>query len=330
MSQSAFTYGPAAITDDEVYTLSRYVQDMSSDIVFKANPLLKHLMKNKRDDEEGGNEFLVPLEISETESVGAYADSDTLNVAEQEIGTIARFGRFSYYGAITLSRNQMIRNKGPNKREDYLMRRTKNSLKALKKDLWQDLWATSKAEAIDVDPLPLMAASGGTVGGIDSSVFTVWDTNDVASGPFTTQGIDDMRTQVYNMSDSTEDMPDAHFTTQEIYEAYEAEGTGLIIFDRGGVRTGESVRDRMDLGFQGLDFQGAPIKFDKQCVTESFYSINSEHIFMCTDPNDDFVLLPPVRARDGFVETMLYSWTGDLCADNRFEGIARLTALTTS
>ncbi len=318
-----YQYGPTDLNDDDVASAAIYLQNEAEDQVFGPNPLLQRLMENPH-RQDGGLEIVVPLEIEESAAVGSYTAHQEVNVDPQEILTSAAYQWRYYFGAITVSRPELRKNAGE-RRLNLLQTKIKNALKSLKTDLNRDLWATVKADADDVEPLPIYSAPGNTVGQINDATFAFWAPISTASGAFATQGVNDMRTLYHDLSNQLSEAPTDTVVTQDIYEAYEEEGVGLLQLDN---NTGGEKARSMDLSFTHLMFKENPFYWDDEAPAGQVNMFNNAKLMLAIDSGDEFILGEFVKARNALVQTAIFTVALNLVTVERARQ-GRLTAVTT-
>jgi hypothetical protein len=303
---AAINYGPANFGDDLTAGLQVYFDKTAADNVFGPNPLLKYLTEDAW-REEGGVSIRVPLEIATSSAVGSYSPYETLNVTPQQNFTTGNYPWRDYYATVTISHQEMRQNAGP-KVFPLLQARARNAMASLRRQVWTDLWATSKVKATDIDPLPLLVDDTGTVGEVDGAVYAFWRSQDITSGPFTTQGVSDMRRLFDSTSNELDDPPTVSFTTQTVYELYEAETIKILRL---------APARNADLSFQHLLLRGIPVMWDSKCPSGQLYMLNTRSTKLALDSGDEFTVGKFIEARDAKVMTSIITLRTNLITSIR-------------
>ena len=171
----------------------------------------------------------------------------------------------------------------------------------------------------EFEPLSALIDSTGTVGGLAQSSNSWWASTETASGSFASQGLSDMRTLFNTISaDGSSDHPDAIFSTQSVFEFYEA----LL-------EPKERIMNTMmaDAGIRNLEFKGIPFTYDQYCDSGILYMLNSKYLSLVIDDASDFVTTEFVRPTNQDAKTAAILFMGLTSLSNRRRQ-GKLTGIT--
>lgn len=155
--------------------------------------------------------------------------------------------------------------------------------------------------------LQAIVSTTTTLGGLNPTTYTWWQSTVTSGGSFAAQGVSDMRT-TYNSLSYGNDKPDFIVTDQTTFEYYEA---ALQPQER-YVNTKAA-----DAGFMNLTFKGVPITFDRDCTSGYMYMLNSRYLSFTTHRDADFSTGPFVTPVGQDVSTAMILFQGNLTTNNR-------------
>ena len=166
----------------------------------------------------------------------------------------------------------------------------------------------------DLTGLSAMVAATGTYGGINSSLYTWWQSFvDSSSNAIT---LAEMRTLFNTPTVGGRDHPDLIVTTQAIFETYE----GLLtnVADLAFMTTpSEGVKKMGDGGFQTLGFKGVPIVWDELCNSGYIYFLNTEHMKLVVHEDANFKVGEFIKPGDQDAKVSQILFMGNLTCDRR-------------
>ena len=113
---------------------------------------------------------------------------------------------------------------------------------------------------------------------------------------------------MYNGLRIAKSHPDFIFTTQAVYEAYEALAAPNIRFE-GTMKA--------DLGFETVAFRGAAVLFDADAPASEMYFLNSKHLMFVKHRDAWLKMLPFARPVNQDAKTALVISMGELVTDVR-------------
>jgi|TARA_R100000656_G_scaffold40686_2_gene33905 hypothetical protein len=297
-------------------TLAIYRTKMQ-DQIFDVYPLLSYLngklgvavngRKLKR-VESGGESVVEPLLYEENSTAGSYSRYDQLDTTPQDEFTIARYDWKQYSASITIDGLSERSNMGKFSVVNLLKAKTRATELALRKTLSAGAWGDGTDNGSKTfGGLALAMSTSSTLGGIAPATNTWWKASVTTGGSFAAQGLTDMRT-VFNTLSFGNDKPDIIFTTQSIYEFYEA-----------AVQPIQRVQNTKvaDLGFQNFTYKGVPFMFDRDCTSGEMHFLNSEYINYVVHKDADMKTTPFVKPTNQDARTAQILLQGNITYNNR-------------
>lgn len=271
--------GNANYTTILTTTLANY-RNQLTDNIFKDRPLSNWLMSKGRTRMLSGGEKIVEQLIYAQGQAGSYADYDQIAIAAQGGLTAAEFAWRQLYATIAISGIEELKNSGKEALIDLLKAKVMQAEETLKDNvnamLFGDGTGNSNKEWFGLKSHISGLDSGGVrvgtanLGGIDGATDTFWNSIIAGDsvGTATALTLQTLATP-YNSSSKGNDKIDAMFTTQTLFEGYEA----LLL---PSVRRSEAKS--ADAGFDNLLFKGKPLFYDADCAAGSIYGINSKYL----------------------------------------------------
>jgi hypothetical protein len=261
-------------------TLSNYRKQLT-DNVFGDRPLSAWLMSKKRTRMLSGGTTIVEPLIYAGGQAGAYSGYDQINIVPQDGLTAAEFTWKQIFATIAISGLEEAQNNGKEAFINLLDAKVMQAEETLKASLNEMLFGDGTADSgkvfLGLDALisgvdaDLAAVGTQSVGGIDGAVAGNEYWNSVIAGTVATPTVLTLAelTTPYNSASKGNDRPDVIFTTQELFEAYEA----LLL---PSVR--RSHKKSADAGFENLMFRGVPMFYDDDCTDGEIYGVNSKYL----------------------------------------------------
>lgn len=256
-------------------TLNNYRKQLT-DNIFADRPLSRWLMEKKRTRMLAGGVKIVEPLIYASGSSGAYSGYDQITITPQTGLTAAEYDWRQLYATIAISGIEEAQNNGKeaiiNLLEAKIMQAEETLKDSVNVMLYGDGTGTSNKEWLGLEALIGDATTAvTTVGNIDATAQAYWRSY-VAYGavPGTPEAITLAKMgAAYNGSSKGNDVIDAIFTTQGVFETYEA----LL---QPNVRY-QDVKSA-NAGFTNLMFKGAPVFWDADCPANRMFGINSKYL----------------------------------------------------
>jgi hypothetical protein len=297
-------------------TLANY-RNKLVDNIFDTFPLLSwlngQLGQSMRGDSRkrviSGGESIVEQLLYETNSTaGSYSGAEVLDTTLQDGMTIARYNWKQYAASIGITGLEKRSNQSDEQLINLLEAKVNQSTMSLRDQLSQGAWSDGTGNSSkDLTGIQALVSATASVGGLAPGTYDWWKSTITSSGSFAAQGLSDMRS-TYNTITFGNDKPDAIFTTQAVFEAYEASLQPQERYQNTTVANS---------GFANLTFKGIPVLFDRDCPSGSMYFLNSKYINLVVHRDADMTTGPFVTPNDQDVSTAQILFQGNMTVNNR-------------
>ena len=297
-------------------TLANYRKQLT-DNVFTARPLTYALMEKGRIRMlNGGTKIVEPLIYGQNSTVASYSGYDSLSLTPQEGISAAEFEWKQYAASIAISGIEEAKNNGEQEIINLLEAKIMQAEESMRESFNQMFFADGTGNSSkDWNGLGNLVESGNTVGGIDSSTYTWWQSQEENTATALTLA---QMSSMYNSVSVGNDHPDTLLTTQTLFEKYEA----LL---QPNLRYTDTKT--ADAGFQNLLFKAAPVMYDVHCTAGVFYFLNSKYITLVGHSNKWFSQTEFIKPEDTDARYALIMCYGNLTVRNRAKQ-GKLTAKT--
>jgi hypothetical protein len=287
-------------------TLAEY-GNVLTDNIYNANVLLG-ILKNNKKIVDGGGSIVEPIIKEEQDNGGFYLGADVLNTTQSHTTTLVEFRWQNLYEPIVINRDEERSNSGSShKIVDLVRTKIMLSEKAMAKRLEQAL-STPVAEANNLIDLETLVNTG-TLGTINGTTDTFWQSTVTASGTFATQGLTDMTTATYAVSSSSsDDLPTHYITTSSIFQAFEATRLPVVRY---------SDTATANAGFQNLLFKTKPVVYGNYIGSGLMFGINTNYLMLNVDSESDFITTDFVQSHNQTLKAAYIIWRGNLITNNR-------------
>jgi hypothetical protein len=319
--ETLFSWGPAGSVGALIATTqeNRDIKELQ-DAVFSRLTLFDWLSKKNRVRRGGGTSIIVPLRISKNTTAASYSNYGVINTAPQDNETAAQFLYKQYAASISLSgKEERVQNKGKYEVMDLVKTKITDAEMALNDKLNTDLFAASPASQ-DIGSLVTSIDATSTIGQINSTTYSFWQSTNTTSGSFSAQGLADMRTLWNTLSQrNPSSVPDLLLTTPTIHGYYEASLQAQQRYMPDNT-TGNA-------SFNKLMFKSSPVDMDAQCTSGVMYFLNSEVMELVIDPDTDFKMTEWVKPVDQDAKVAQYLVALELVIRNRRK-LGKLNTIT--
>jgi hypothetical protein len=283
----------AAQLDELIATTFDKVRPVLADQITVELPLLAWLNSKARVTEDGGLTLRRPVLFAFNDTVGTYSGYDLIDTTPQDGFGYAEYDWKQYAGSVTISGRDELLNAGTSRIVNLLQAKVEQLRVSVEDDMNSMLWTDATTEGNsgkDFLSVPMIVGDGTTTG---------------ATGKTTLGGIDnDSDGQSWWRSKIT----DGLFTTQAVYEAYEALATPNIRFES---------TPMAELGFDSISFRGAEVIFDNDCPSAEFYFLNSQYLEFCRHSQRWAEMSPFRQPVNQDAKTALVLFMGELLTDVR-------------
>ncbi|MCL1587016.1 MAG: phage major capsid protein [Actinomycetia bacterium] len=236
-------------------TLEKYLEKAFQEQIFTSRVLLWILKSSGRIlNADGGVSLLEPILTDSAPNVGSYADYDVFATDPNKGFGMAEFNWRQFYGLIHISGIEQAMNMGEAAVINLLQARVSQLEETMGEEINKQLFSNGAGNSgKDFDGLALLIDAASTVGGIDRTTDTYWQSK-VTTGVGLTAGLIAAMRTMYNDVSEGNDHPTNLLTVQSVYENYENLLQPQIRY---------TDTKMADAGFQNLLFKGAPIAWDR-------------------------------------------------------------------
>jgi len=297
-------------------TLANYRAQLT-DNVFTARPLTYKLMEKGRIRMlNGGTKIVEPLIYGTNDTVGSYSGYDSIALTPQTGISAAEYEWKQYAASISISGIEEAKNNGEQEIINLLEAKIMQAEESLREGFNQMFFSGGTGNSNkDWNGLGNLVESGNTVGGIDSSTYTWWQSYEENTATALTLA---QMSTAYNSVSVGNDHPDVLLTTQTLFEKYEA----LL---QPQLRYTDTAT--ADAGFQNLLFKAAPVMYDEHCTSGVFFFLNSKYLTLVGHSGKWFQQTEFIRPEDLDARYALIMCYGNLTVRNRAKQ-GKLTAKT--
>lgn len=284
------------------------------DNIFDSNPLLKRAKSKFYRKLDGGERVIVPLNYATNSASGWYQGADTLSTVEAEEISAAEYTWKQLYAKITITRSDELKNSGDAAKLNMLKEKVKIAEKTMADTLGTGLYSDGTT-AKSIVGLRDICATDQTVGGIDQSSYSWWQSN--VDSSTNTQTIAAMQA-VFNDCAIDSEVPSVILTTRTEFNDYYA----LLQANQRFIDA-----DTAKGGFQSLMFNGKPVIADSHCPSGHMFFLNEDHLHLFVHKDEDFRMEKFQSPINQNVKVGGVFWMGALgSSNNRLHGVQ--TALT--
>jgi len=315
MADTLFTHGPTNVTSLLATTIENRRKGIQ-DAIFDEIPTLK-LLKDKGAIVEGGASIVIPLLYEQNSTAQFYSGYDQLNITPQEGHTTAQYKWKEAAVSISVNnREENIQNVGPSAVESLVDAKVKQATMSLKDLLNRRLYAASPA-ADDIGSLVTTIDATSSIGDINSTTYSWWQSDADASGSFAGQGRSDMLA-LWNALVVEGAKPDMLITTPTVHAYYEG---SLIPQQR------YESNSSGNASFRELMFKTAPVVFDNDATSGVMYFIDSRHLQLYVSSGNNMKMTEWVKPANQTARVAQLLMACELVANNR-RRLGKLTGIT--
>ena len=321
MADTLFTWGPANVATLLTTTMENRDIKEVQDAVFSKQVLLDYLQKKNKVSRNGGASIIVPIRQSANSTSGFYDGYGTITTTPQDNETAAQFTWKQAAASVSISgRESRIQNNGKYAVIDLVKQKIKYAEAALRNTITVGLFAAAPAST-EVGSLVTSIDATSTIGDINSTTYSFWQSTSTASGSFAAQGLSDMRTLWNTLEQRSMDTPtptDLILTTASVYNFYEGALQAQQRFTTSSEANGS---------FEKLKFRSAPVVYDSQATSGVAYFLNSECMELDINTNTDFIMTEWVKPSNQDARVAQFLVALELVIKNRRK-LGKLTGIT--
>jgi len=314
-----------ALTYDNITAITRkYWLKQFPQLIYDQSPLFKKLSA-KGTKPESGSSIMQPVMYAGLNG-GAYSPFDTFDISGKEIITAANFNWKYYQVSIVLSRDELLKNAGPEGVKKVMDAKMKMARNTMVENLSSAALAfgangsSDSGEALHSLDNMLEDASGSlsapqdTYGGIDKSLHTWWAGKTIDGGAADDGPVWSTMNLLWASIVDGSEHPDlglmhpssiaSYMANQQTYQRY-------------------MHQDSLDAGFMTAQFNGIPIMGDRHVsgasstTTENrIYLLDTEYIDLIVHRDENFRLEPFAKPVDQAVIVGHIMWAGELTSSD--------------
>lgn len=290
-------------------TMEKYISTFE-DVIFTSKPLL-YVITNFGNVEtlDGGTQINQPLMYAELGNQGSFSGADTFLTEDDEGLTAAVFNWKNYYGAIKLNNDELAKNSGTS----AVLRIMENEIKRAELSISEELDRLffldgSGNSGKDFTGLAAMVDDDSTYGGIVPASNPWWaSTVDTNAYDLSSEGFSQLRSAYLTVSEGN-DFPTNILTTQTLYASIDA------LFEQRQRFMDPQVANQ---GFVTIQFENAPVMFDRNTPSGYIYILNMKYITLYKLGSDWFKMSDWLEPINQDVRVKKIILRGELTCSNR-------------
>lgn len=312
---------PNAVFTEMVSTTFRKHRKEFRDNVSKNNAFLAYLDKgNHKRNEDGGLSIVEPLDYASNGTYQRYSGYDVLNIGASDVLSSAEFQWRNIAISVVANGTDLRNNSGTSRIINLAKARMKNAMRTFKNNFSNDVYSdgtlTNQINGLQA----LVSDTGtGTVGGIDSSVYTFWK-NVVQSFAAPLQGggaviassntIEAQMLQLWLALTRGDDKPDVIIADANYFTFYETSQVSIKRYTDAGEAKG---------GFAKLKYKTADVIYDggSGIPTNHMYFLNMDYLNLVAHKDADMTELSNQQPYNQDASVIPIIWQGNLTLGNR-------------
>lgn len=319
---------PNAVFTELVSTTFRKHRKTVVDNVSNHNALCNRLMKKgQHRREDGGLTIVTPLDYAENGTYQRYSGYDVLNISASDVISAAEYQWRQIAINVVASGRELRINSGGPKIINLVKARVKNAMRTFKNNFSVDLYSDGTlSNQINGLQALVSDAGTGTVGGIDSSVFTFWK-NIVQSAAAPLQGggaivpsastIESLMLPLWLELTRGDDQPDLILSSNDYFTFFENSQTSLKRYN---------TDDSVSAGFVSLKYKKADVIFDGGSGIPSahMYFLNTDYLGLCAHTQADLTVMDEMRPYNQDAAVIPILWMGNMeCSNRSLQGVLK-------
>lgn len=312
---------PNAVFTELVTTTFRKHRKEVRDQISKNNALLARLEKggNKR-TEDGGLSIVEPLDYAQNGTYQRFSGYDVLNIGASDVLSAAEYQWRQIAISVVASGLELRNNSGSSRIINLVKSRMKNAIRTFKNNFSVDVYSDGTlANQINGLQALVADAGAGTVGGIDSAVWTFWK-NQVQSAAAPLQGggaivmspatIEALMLPLWLALTRGDDKPNLIVADSIYYTAFEQSQTSLKRYTHS---------DEAQGGFQSLKYKTADVVYDggSGIPASHMYFLNTDYLNLVAHKDADMTEMSEMKPYNQDAAVIPILWQGNLTCGNR-------------
>lgn len=291
------------------------------DNVSNHNALYRRLAdKGQTRREDGGLTIAQPLDYAANGTYQRYSGYDTLNIQQSDVITAAEFPWRQIALNVVASGLELRVNSGGNAIVKLAKARIKNAMRTFKNEFSYDLYADGTLPNQINGLQALVADAGtGTVGGVDSSSWSFWQSA-VQSAAAPLQGggaitpsattIESLMLPLWLNQVRGDDSPDLIVASNDYFTFYEQSQVSIKRYTDTTTANG---------GFISLKYKNADVIFDggSGIPAAHMYFLNTDYIEMVVHRDADLSVQEDMKPYNQDATVVPILWMGNMVVSNR-------------
>ena len=313
---------PNSVFTELVSTTFRNHAKEFKDNVSKNNALLRRIYdKGNVRREDGGLTIVTPLDYANNATYQRYSGYDVLNVGASDVLSAAEYQWRQIAINVVASGLELRTNSGGSRIINLVKSRMKNAMRTFKNNFSADLYSDGTLPN-QIGGLQVLASDlgTGTVGGIDSSVWTFWRNNvqsaaaplpggaAITPGPTT---MESLMLPLWLAQIRGDDQPDLIVASNDYYSFFEQSQTSIKRY------TGD--KSSASAGFVELKYKKADVIFDggSGIPNSRMYFLNTDYMELVVHKDADMTVMDEMKPYNQDAAVVPILWMGQLVCSNR-------------
>jgi hypothetical protein len=298
-------------------TTFRAVKKDVADNVSNHNALWRRLQeKGNYRYEDGGVSIQCPIEYQANSTVQRYSGFDTLNIQASDVITTAEFPWRQMAGSLPVSGFEMRANQGEARIVNLVKSKIRNLEHSLANTLSSDVYsAGSLANQINGLQALVADAGTGTVGGINSTIWTFWQNSiyDFSNNSVTASATTIMAAleSIWTSTVRGKDQPDLYMADSVFW--------GYTVAAMEALQRYTNTQD-VKAGITSLKFKGGDMVYDSSSSgmpASHIYALNTDYLELVVHRDADLEPLPERASINADATVTPVIWQGNLVVTNR-------------
>ena len=309
---------PSTVFTELVTSTDRAWGTKVTDNVSNHNAVLRRMKdKGKIKSSSGGYEIAEPIEYAENGTYQRYGGYESLNTAASDVLTTVKYDWKQVALHVTASGKEIRMNMGSKTRMLNLVQTRKdNALRTAANQFSIDLFSDgSLTNQIGGLAHIIQNAGTGTVGGINSSTYTIWQ-NQVremtGTDAYTSSTLKNEMNKLWMSQTFGIDTPDLIVASHDLYSMFEAG-----ITDRARYTDSSSATE----GIVNLKYKSADVVFDDNTnfstTAEKMYFLNTNYLYVVQHKEAQWTPDEEKRPTNQDAIVIPVYWMGNVVCSNR-------------
>tara|TARA_R110000868_G_scaffold9394_2_gene46913 strand:- start:2678 stop:3601 length:924 start_codon:yes stop_codon:yes gene_type:complete len=284
------------------------------DSVFDSDPILQRAKaKGWAGTQDGGTSVIYPLNYALATAAGWFQGAETLSNVDNDVMTGAEYNWKQRYVSIVVTRRDELINSGDSQIIDFVKSKTQIAEKTLADGL-ADAVYNAGTDSKAIAGLRSIVDNANTVGGIDQSAYSWWQSQEDSST--TTLTLSALQTMHTALSINNEG-PTVILATRANYNRYYA-----LLQPQQRFTDSETAKG----GFSSLMFNGVPFIAGSKVPSSHVFMLNEKYLHLDAHKDENFRFSKFQEPNNQAVKVAKLYWMGVFGTDNaRMHG--KLTAI---